>query len=209
MFTGIVQGIASVVELTMDAGNLHYAISLPLALQDTLVLGASVSVDGVCQTVTAFEQDRGIVTFTAIKETLDKTTLKDLKLGQAVNVERSLCFGQEVGGHILSGHVMATGCIAKINHAPGAYVWRIEHPQVLSKYLVPKGYVGLDGASLTLVDVGVGYFTVSLIPHTLEVTTFKDKQAGDSLNIEIDSNTQLIVETVERYMNNMKMHQGG
>lgn len=196
MFTGIVKGIATVVAVDRHPGILHYTIRLPLELVEGLQLGASVSVDGVCQTVVAFDVATGNVAFDAIDETLKRTTLGQLQPGDLVNVERSARFGDEIGGHVLSGHVYGR---VRVDSTEGA-VWTFACNPAWMKYLFSKGFVALNGCSLTLVDVNLaqGVFTVHLIPETLRRTTFAHKHVGDSINLELDAMTQAIVETLER-----------
>jgi len=206
VFTGIVQGSCPVVRIEDRAGNRTLTVALPAGLRDGLAVGASVSVAGVCLTVTGF--DRMGVTFDAIKETQERTTLGRLHQGDRVNVERSARAGDEIGGHEVSGHVDGTAEIAAVDREPGRHVLTFRAPRQLLRYVFPKGFVALDGCSLTVVDVdraaaprddadsGAGTFTVHLIPETLRMTTFGEKRAGDRVNLEIERRTQAIVDTV-------------
>lgn len=196
MFTGIVQGTAKVASADFKQDNLDYTIILPAHLLYTLTLGASVSINGTCQTVTSIHDDK--VSFTAIPETLSKTTLSELKVGDLVNVERSLRIGDEIGGHMLSGHIFGKACINSIEAGIGCTIWKISVPKEWTQYLIKKGYVAIDGASLTVVEVCSDSFSVHLIPHTIAATTFQNKKEGDLVNIEFDSITQLIVETCKK-----------
>lgn len=199
MFTGIVQKKAQIVELERLQGLTRYAVSLPHDLTEELKTGASIAIDGVCQTVIKIEGP--LVWFEAIPETLKKTTLKSLRLGQWVNVERSVRMGEEIGGRLLSGHVHEIGIIGrfdKFSHHAVLMVKLLDASSI--KYLFPKGYIAIDGASLTVVDVFPEdqSFTVHLIPETLQRTTLTEKKENQEVNIELDHQTQVIVDTLER-----------
>lgn len=199
MFTGIVAKLVPVVAVEKRPNLLKYAIELDDI--NNLALGASIAVDGACQTVVAIQGS--YVWFDAIQETLKKTTLSDLEIGQRVNVERAARFGDEIGGHLVSGHVYGTGTIFKIEDNR----FTIQCSPHWMKYFFEKGYVAIDGVSLTLVDVHPeGYFTVHLIPETLARTTLGIKGVGSRVNIEIDSQTQTIVETLERWQSSKNHH---
>lgn len=199
MFTGIVKGLCKVEALEVKKGMAHYAIAFTPELLKGLVLGASVSIDGICQTAVRIEGQQ--VWFDAIEETLKRTTLKNLRVGQKVNIERSAKFGDEIGGHVLSGHIYGTAQIKKIDKWDNNQSVTFQCPKEWTKYLFSKGYIALDGVSLTLVDVDTnGFFSVHLIPETLRLTTFGFKKEGDLVNIEFDSQTQSIVDTVERVL---------
>ena len=195
MFTGIVQGRGEIVSI--ESGNEITTLQIRVPSTEGLQIGASVSIDGVCLTATAFTDD--IVSFDVIPETLEKTTLGQLEQGHHVNVERSLRYGDEVGGHLLSGHIIGRGLV--VNRSGLAMVLNIHHRSTdVRKYIVSKGYVGIDGISLTIGDVSEDHFDLHLIPETLRLTTIGDKQVGDAVNLEIDSTTMMVVETVERMM---------
>lgn len=200
MFTGIVQSTATVTHIEHLPQLTKYTIDLPPHLLDGLTLGASVSVQGACQTVVAINGTQ--ISFDAIAETLRCTTIKNYTIGQRVNVERSAKFTDEVGGHLLSGHVIGTGTIANvINISNEQRILTITCNPAWMKYILFKGYIALDGASLTVQEVfPEGRFTVHLIPETLRITTFGEIQEGDGVNIEIDTQTQAIVDTVERVL---------
>ena len=196
MFTGIVQGKGTVVAI--EIGNEITTFRIQVPSTEGLQIGASVSIDGVCLTATEFSGE--IVSFDVIPETLGKTTLGQLEQGHHVNVERSLRYGDEVGGHLLSGHIIGRGIISKADSLGDGAQYSILTPPNVRKYLVSKGYVGIDGISLTIGDVSEDHFDLHLIPETLRLTTIGDKQVGDAVNLEIDSTTMMIVETVERMM---------
>ena len=160
--------------------------------------GASVAVNGVC--LTATEMDGDLVLFDVIQETLERTNLGRLSAGDEVNVERSLKMGDELGGHLLSGHIMGTGEITARTEVGEGVDMVISVPSTMMKYIHEKGYIGLNGASLTIGKVVEHQFNIHLIPETLRLTTFTSIQKGDVINIEIDAMTQTIVATVERMM---------
>lgn len=193
VFTGIVKGVFPI-SFVKSKEMLRYAVTLPQNLRDGLEVGASVSVDGVCQTVVEITGDQ--VFFDAIQETLKVTTLNEIKEGTLVNIERSLKFGDEVGGHLLSGHVMDTAVIQEKIESNGETIIRFDINDQMKKYLFSKGYVAIDGISLTIVETDS--LSVHLIPETLKMTTLGLKGVGDRVNIEIDQQTQAVVETVER-----------
>ena len=196
MFTGIVQGIATIEATSQGESVMTLSITLPAT--ENLKIGASVSIDGVCLTVTSID---GLnVNFDVIAETLHRTTLSDLETGSQVNFERALRFGDELGGHLLSGHIMSAGLIHSITENGEGKELSIIAPPSLQKYIIEKGFVAIDGISLTVGVVESNIFALHIIPETLRMTTLGSKQEGDAVNIEIDSNTQTIVSTVERIL---------
>jgi riboflavin synthase len=194
MFTGIVQGSGQVIQINQVESITSLLIRLPDV--DYLKIGASVSIDGVCLTVTSIEHD--LVSFDVIQETVTRTTLGALQIGDSVNIERSLKFGDEIGGHLLSGHIMATGLISERTELGGGLNLSVIAPLSIEKYLQEKGYIAVDGISLTVGEVENSRFNLHLIPETIRQTTIGSKQIGDAVNLEIDSTTQTIIATVER-----------
>ena len=194
MFTGIVQGTGKIIEVIEGETIRSFKIQVPNT--ESLEIGASISVDGVCLTATSIENK--IVSFDVIQETLKRTTLGQLEVGETVNIERSLKFGDEIGGHLLSGHIMATGIVNEKSESGEGIDFTILAPLSIEKYLLEKGYVAIDGISLTIGDVSNSRFNLHIIPETMRQTTIASKQVGDAVNIEIDSTTQTIVSTVER-----------
>ena len=195
MFTGIVQGMGTVTRLERTEGALSLTIDLGELVKD-VVHGASVSVSGACLTVVEIDGFR--IRFDAIGETLAKTTLGSLKIGDRVNIERAAKIGDEIGGHLVSGHVSGVVTIKHVETPPGNWIVTFTCDTAWMPYIFPKGFISLDGCSLTIVDVMTDAFTVHLIPETLSRTTFGIKKAGDRVNMEIDPMTQAIVETVRR-----------
>ena len=199
MYTGIVQRVMTIKSVEKKAGLNTLFIEFDELLLTNLIIGASVAVDGVCLTVTRI--DNNIVSFDVMQETLNKTTLGLFNVNSRVNIERSAKQGDEIGGHILSGHIEGTADISNIIETENNYMLHFVCPEDWMKFIFPKGFIAINGASLTVVDINKnGGFNVSLIPETLRATTFKEKQVGDKVNIEIDHQTKVIVITVERYL---------
>lgn len=198
MFTGIVAVLGEIVEIKPSEGLVHFGVKTPQGFQSGLERGASVSVDGVCLTV--LEQIDDTIYFDAMGETLRLTTIGSLVIDRRVNLERSLISGAEVGGHVVSGHVDGVAEIISIETPENNYVVTFRPPQHLMKFIFSKGFISLDGTSLTVVDAdySAGTFKVWFIPQTLSLTTFGFKKIGDHVNIEVDPQTRVIVETIER-----------
>ncbi|MEK9805381.1 MAG: riboflavin synthase subunit alpha [Euryarchaeota archaeon] len=193
MFTGIVAASCEVV--STDQGEEVRSIVVDLSgYDDDLEIGASVAIDGVCMTVVS--SLHGHVRFEAIPETLERTTIGLLKQGSQVNIERSLRMGDELGGHILSGHVMTTARILKRTQKGEGIDLLIEHQVETKPYILEKGYVAIDGMSLTVGEVEGEGFNLHIIPETLRITTIGAKAEGDLVNIEVDSRTQAVVDTI-------------
>ncbi len=200
MYSGITRGLFEVVALTRSPGLISYTVNLSPELTKNLNPGDSVSIDGVCQTVVNITGTQ--VTFQAIQETLDKTTLDELHKGSLVSVERSLRMGDEMGGHEVSGHVFGTGVIQQKIMDNGNVSLVIRCQPEWMKYILPKGFIAVDGSSLTVGDTvpEQGLFYLHLIPETLRLTNFANKQVNDKVNIEFDHKTRTIVDTVERIL---------
>lgn len=204
MFTGIVQGTARVLAIEEAEQFRTHVVALEDDLRQGLELGASVAHNGVCLTVTAIEGER--VSFDLMRETLRVTNLGALAVGDRVNIERAARFGDEIGGHAMSGHVSGMAEMISLDEAPNNRRLWFRLPDGLERFVFAKGYIGVDGISLTIGDVRAfegkqgREFCVDLIPETLSRTTLSDRQPGDHVNIEIDPQTQAIVETVERVL---------
>ena len=195
MFTGIVAGTAPIVEIGGDDTVRTFSVDLN-GFDSDLDIGASVSLDGVCMTVV--NSDNGIVSFDAIFETLDRTTLSDRKVGDLLNVERSLRLGDELGGHILSGHIIGTAEILKRDEVGDGVDFLISIPDGCNQFILEKGYIAVDGMSLTVGKCHGDGFFLHIIPETLRITSIGSKSVGDLVNIEIDSRTQAVVEAMIR-----------
>lgn len=197
MFTGIVQGIATVAAITDRPGLRSFTLQFPSGFCQGLEIGASVASDGVCLTVTALKgPDQA--DFDVMQQSLALTTLAELTVGSRINVERAAKDGAEIGGHPLSGHIDFMATIAEIRRPENNHVIRIAVPAPWMRYVFAKGYIAINGASLTVADADrqAGWFEVWLIPETLRMTTFGDKDVGAKLNIEIERQTQVFVDTV-------------
>ncbi len=200
MFTGIVQGIARVEQLSDRSGLRSFRLAMPPGFATGLAIGASVAVDGVCLTVTALHGDTA-ADFDVMQQSLSLTTLGALAVGNGVNVERAAKDGAEIGGHPLSGHVDFTARVADVRRPENNRVLRLAVPAPWMRYVFAKGYIAVNGASLTVAEAqrepgGAGWFEVWLIPETLRMTTFGDKHVGDGVNVEIERSTQVMVDTV-------------
>ncbi len=199
MFTGITRGTFPVTRVERKPDLLRFAVSLPGALLEGLQLGASVAIEGVCQTVVAIDGHE--VLFEAIRETLDKTTLGELAKGGLVSVERSYRIGDELGGHEVAGHVTGMGLLDAVRREGDVCDLRIAVPKSWMRYILPKGFIAVDGSSLTVGETDPeGAFFVHLIPETLRLTNLGRKRQGDRVNIELDARTVAIVDTVERVL---------
>ena len=200
MFTGIVQGTGEVLSITPDGARVRLVVALPEIARRPLQPGASVGIDGVCLTFVGGSPEAA--DFDVIDETLRLTTLGGLRPGDRVNIERAARYGDEIGGHTVSGHVSGTVSVVRIDQTPTSLTLALRMPGRLRPYVLPKGFLSLGGCSLTVGETvdDEGVFTVHLIPETLRLTTFGALKLGDLINLEVDAMTQAIVDTVERVM---------
>ena len=194
MFTGLVEGRGRVESFDAADGFWRLVVTVPDA--DGLDLGASVAIDGVCLTAVAI--DGLSVAFDVIAETMQRSTLGDRNVGDDVNVERALRFGDEVGGHLVSGHVFDTGRIETVAYSGDACDLRVEATEATMRYIFEKGYIAISGISLTVGMCDNEGFHLHLIPETLARTTLGSAKVGDRVNLEVDPITVAAVETVER-----------
>ena len=200
MFTGIVEELG-VVEALEDQGDaVRLTVRGPHVIVDAR-LGDSISVNGCCLTVA--QKDGETFTADVMRETLDKTSLGALAAGSRVNLERAVTATTRLGGHIVQGHVDGTGSVVRREPSEHWEVVEVSLPADLSRYLVDKGSITVDGVSLTVVQAGDDSFTVSLIPETLVRTTLGLKQAGDTVNLEVD----VIAKYVERLLAPRETHE--
>jgi riboflavin synthase len=184
MFTGIVEEAAPVRSMELDeAGNGRLSVA-PERVLEGLKLGDSIAVNGACLTVVSL--DGGAFEVDLAPETLRKTNLGALRKGHVVNLERPLAVGDRLGGHIVQGHIDATGRVQSASPEAGCVVMGFRTPKRLMPYIVKKGFVAVDGISLTVVNRRASSFTVSVIPYTLEHTALKERRVGDSVNLEVD-----------------------
>ena len=203
MFTGIVSGKGYVHKIIKSKDYISLIIKAPKGFSKNLIKGASVSVNGVCLTAKKGKTD--ILEFDVIEETLQKTNLKNLSKSSRVNLERSMTAKTEIGGHLVSGHIHGTGEVLKVINKQATKDLQIKIPTSLREYFFYKGYVALNGCSLTIGKVLKTSFYIHLIPETVSVTTFKDIKQGDLINIEVEQATINTVETVKRVMSERKV----
>jgi riboflavin synthase len=203
MFTGIVSGKGHVQKIVRYEDYISLIIKAPKGFSKNLIKGASVAVNGVCLTVKKGKTD--ILEFDVIEETLQKTNLKDISKSSKVNLERSMTAKTEIGGHLVSGHIHGTGEVLKVINRQATKDLQIKIPTSLREYFFYKGYVALDGCSLTIGKVLNTSFYIHLIPETVSVTTFKDIKKGDLINIEVEQSTINTVETVKKIMSQRKV----
>jgi riboflavin synthase len=183
MFTGIIEEIGKVEQTSYSGGNLLLKIKAPRVLEG-LKLGDSININGACQTV--IESGKGFFVVEAVAETLKRTNLDQLKVGDSVNLERALGASDRLGGHLVTGHIDFLGKIRSISPKGESQIFEFSYPVEYKSHFVDKGSVAVDGVSLTIVDVLDDSFTVSVIPFTVKSTTLGSKKTGDSVNIETD-----------------------
>lgn len=198
MFTGIVQSAIKIDQIEKKTGLWTLTLSLPDNLIPGLTLGASVALNGTCLTVTSISGNQ--VTFDVMMASLALTNLQHLSQGSLVNVERAAKFGDDIGGHQLSGHVHDMVNVVEVERPENNCIVWFELKPEHQAYIFDKGYIGLNGCSLTIAQVKEDRFCVYLIPETLSVTTYQNVKVGDAINLEIDSHTQAVVDTVERFL---------
>lgn len=186
MFTGIIEGLGNIVSFDKKTNN-HSAAKMKINIGKAakgLKIGDSVAINGVC--LTAVNISKGITEFEMVGETIKKTNLGSLERGDKVNIERSLKIGERLEGHFVLGHVDGIGIISKIEKQSNQIQIWITLPKELSKHVIKKGSITVDGISLTVVDVLKNQFSVSIIPHTMQITNLSYKKVGDKVNIETD-----------------------
>ncbi|HWP96221.1 MAG TPA: riboflavin synthase [Syntrophomonadaceae bacterium] len=198
MFTGIIEELGRVLRLKTGGPSGQISVQAQKILED-VKLGDSIAVNGVCLTVVEF--DKSSFTADVMPETIAKTTLRLLKHGDPVNLERALRLSDRLGGHLVQGHVDAVGSIALKEKLDIAIIYRIKAPTSLLTFIVPKGSIAVDGISLTVVDVFPDSFTVSLIPHSAQQTVLGSKNTGDMVNLESD--------IIGRYVERLMKHESG
>ena len=198
MFTGIVSGKGNLKKIVKCEGYISLIIQAPKGFAKNLSKGASVSVNGVCLTVKKGRTD--LLEFDVIEETLKKTNLKNISRSSKLNLERSMTANTEIGGHLVSGHIHGTGEVLKVINRKETKDLLIKIPSQLREYFFYKGYVALNGCSLTIGKVLKSSFYIHLIPETVSITNFKEIKKGDLINIEVEQTTINTVETVKRVM---------
>jgi len=198
MFTGIVTHCAPVASANIEQGILRLVLNIEPGFTAGLERGASIAINGVCLTVIQWDDEQ--VHFDVIDETLKRTNLQDIQEGDHVNLERAARFGDEIGGHPLSGHIHAQAEVVNVERDEANVSMVLSFEDAWKPYVISKGYIAINGCSLTIGKVEGNQFWLHLIPETLRVTNLEQCPIGASLNIEIDHQTQVIVDTVERYM---------
>ncbi len=183
MFTGLVEELGKVKTVARGVKSVRLTVEASKVLED-VKLGDSIAVNGTCLTVVEYNEN--CFTADVMPETVDRTALANLKNGTRVNLERTLSIGDRFGGHIVSGHIDGIGIILAKDNNDNAIIVKIEAGSEIMRYIVKKGSIAIDGISLTVVDYGENWFTVSLIPHSAAVTTLGFKKPGDVVNLETD-----------------------
>lgn len=199
MFTGIVEEVGTIEEIhQLSEQAIQLTIEAEKVLQD-VELGDSIAVNGICLTVTKFSEKSFNVD--VMPETIKATSLRTMEVGTKVNLERSLQPQGRLGGHFVTGHVDAVGELTRKEAVENAVYYDIKLPEDLMIYFIDKGSIAVDGVSLTVFAVGSDYVTISLIPHTLEVTILGEREVGDIVNIEADMLAKHVHEQMKHYMN--------
>lgn len=183
MFTGLIEEVGTILEARPDGGAVRLTVGAS-TVREGLAIDDSVAVDGCCQTVVAL--DDGSFTMVAVEETLRKTTLGDFSAGRSVNLERALRVGDRLGGHFVQGHVDCVGEVLTAETLESSWIYWITYPEELASLVIPVGSIAINGVSLTAASVDANRCMVSIIPHTHDVTTFRDLAAGDRVNVEFD-----------------------
>ncbi|MGB1216404.1 MAG: riboflavin synthase [Saprospiraceae bacterium] len=196
MFTGIIETLGEVKKIEEEGTNLHFTIYS--SFTDTLKVDQSVAHNGVCLTVTEIINDCYKVT--AIQETLEKTNLGKLQINESVNLERAMISGARLDGHMVQGHVDATGTCIDIQEKDGSWVYTFRYTPTPLHFLVDKGSICVSGVSLTVVNPVENKFSVAIIPYTQEHTTFKNFKLGDTINLEFDVLGKYIAKYAQLYL---------
>lgn len=200
MFTGIVQGTGTIIDINKNNSVLNLNIKVPQPMAKKLTIGDSLALDGVCLTVTRISDVN--VSFDVVNETQNRTIISNYDKNSVINLETSLEFGQQVGGHLVSGHVQTLGTIKEVEIDGDAKNILFEIPDGYCKYIFEKGYIAINGCSLTIGKVVKNTFYVHLIPETLRATNLDNLIYGNRVNLELDQNTVTIVDTTERILGN-------
>lgn len=199
MFTGIVENLGTVVARQGP----RFEVAWSGRAEEAWTIGESVAVDGCCLTVVEVGAHEGgtRLGFDLSEETYAKTALEDRRPGDRVNLERAMRLSDRIGGHLVQGHVDATGTVVEIERHPDSWRFRYQAPREFAKYLAPKGSIALDGISLTIVDpTPEGAFDVWIIPHTFDVTQISDRKPGDRVNMEFDAMAKMVERLVQAYL---------
>jgi riboflavin synthase len=182
MFTGIIESLGNIKDVQHEGSNIHFTIKSEISKE--VKIDQSVAHDGVCLTVTACDAESHTVT--AVAETLQKTNLASWEAGKKVNLERAMKLGDRLDGHIVQGHVDTTGKCLERKEVNGSHLFHFEFPENFAALVIEKGSICINGVSLTAFNVGKNTFSVTIIPYTLEHTTFGNLEANDIINLEFD-----------------------
>ncbi len=196
MYTGIVQAHVPITKATRNPGHLALEIEFPPDLVTDLKIGGSVAIEGVCMSATAINGTT--VSFDAMDATLERTNIGHFDVGDRVNIERSAKMNDETGGHVVAGHVSCTAELVEITTGEKDAKIRFRVPEQWAKYVFPRGFLAVNGCSLTVAEADGDIFTIYLIPETLRQTTFGNYKVGDHINIEVDHQTMITVDVMER-----------
>jgi riboflavin synthase len=202
MFTGIIAAIGKVESVQAQGGDLRLDIDAQSLDLSDVKLGDSIAINGVCLTVVAIKHR--VLSFDVSRESIDRTSLGNVKKGSSVNLEKAMAVGDRLGGHIVSGHVDGLGKVILLEPSARSVKFRIEVPTDLERYIAEKGSICIDGTSLTVNNVGPAWFEVNIIPHTMQETIISDYQSGSVVNLEVD----LIARYLERLLLGEKQHTG-
>lgn len=197
MFTGIVETTAKVVNIEKDQGNIHITLETPIA--EELKIDQSMCHDGVCLTVVKVDKAKKQYVVTAVQETLNKSNFKHLKVGDEVNLERSMKMEGRLDGHIVQGHVDQTAVCKMVEETDGSWKYTFEYDPSIGNITVEKGSVSVNGVSLTVVDSGINTFSVAIIPFTYQVTNFHNFKPGTVVNLEFDVIGKYVAKLLDLY----------
>lgn len=197
MFTGLIEELGTLVDQTSEGSSVRLLIKAESVLSD-LKIDDSIAVNGCCQTVVNVQAP--IFEVIAVSETLQKTTLGSLKIGEALNLERAVTLQTRLGGHMVQGHVDATSKVLSIEKLQGSWEFYFSLPPEFKRFAVPIGSIAVSGVSLTLAEVLEDRFKVAVIPHTFEVTNFHDLKPGQRVNIEYDIMAKMVDRMVVHYL---------
>ena len=198
MFSGIVQETGKVIEFVKEKDIYNLSIDCSSELLSDLKKGSSISVNGVCLTVK--DANPEILRFDLVEETIKRTNFQNIKVGNNVNLERSLKMGDEIGGHLVSGHIHGTSKVISFDMRDESWDVEFSVEPFMHDYIIHKGYVAINGCSLTVGEVSKESFMIHLIPETLSITNLFQLQQNSIVNIELDQNTVVIVDTVKKYL---------
>ena len=198
MFSGIVQEAGKVIEFEKEKDIFNLSIECSSEFISDLKKGASISVDGVCLTVK--DENPEILRFDLVEETIKRTNFQNIKTGDNVNLERSLKMGDEIGGHPVSGHIHGTSKVISIDKRDQSWNVKFSVESFMHDYMLHKGYVAINGCSLTVGEVSNESFMIHLIPETLSITNLFQLEQDSIVNIELDQNTIIIADMVKKYL---------